>query len=135
MCRRNSHLAGPYLDDIKRHPMHEVHLVRAIIETVEKQARAKNARGVKQVRIRFNALTSHSADHVRFSFDLVKKDNRLFENADLKLNEVETLLRCGKCGAEFHGHHLPEICPKCGSVEVLAVNSTEMVLEGFDIEK
>lgn len=115
--------------------MHEVHLVRAIIEEVEKQAVAQQARCVKLVKIRFNALTSHSADHVQFSFDIVKKDRPLIQNAELKLNEVEPLLRCSQCGSEFHGHHLPDVCPQCGSVDVKAVNPTDMVLEGFEIER
>jgi hydrogenase nickel insertion protein HypA len=115
--------------------MHEVHLVRAIVEDIEKRAAAKGAKRVNKVRIRFNPLTSHSGEHVQFSFDIVKKESPLLKEADLKLNEVEPLLRCNKCAQEFHGHHLPDVCPKCGSVEVAAVNSTEMVLEDFEIEK
>jgi hydrogenase nickel insertion protein HypA len=115
--------------------MHEVHLVRAIVDAVEKQASTQGARSVKYVKIRFNPLTSHSGDHVQFSFDVVKKETRLLQNADLKLSEVEPLLRCKKCGNQFHGHHLPDVCPKCGAVDVEAVNSTDMVLEGFEIEK
>ena len=114
--------------------MHEVALVRAIVETIEKQAEAKKASRVKWLKIRFNALTSHSADHMRFSFDVVKKGRPLIENAKLKLAEVEPLLLC-KCGNKFLGHHLPDVCPKCGSVEVTAVNSTDMVLEDFAIER
>ena len=53
----------------------------------------------------------------------------------VKLNELEPLLLCNQCGNKFHGHHLPDICPKCASVNVKAVNSTDMVLEGFEIEK
>lgn len=115
--------------------MHEVHLVRAIVETVEKQANAEGARCVKLVKIRFNPLTSHSAEHVQFSFDLVKKDSALVNDARLQLHEVEPLLRCAKCSREFLGHDLPEICPECGSLEVEPVNSTDMVLEGFEIER
>ena len=115
--------------------MHEVHLVQAIIEAVEKQAVAQKARRVTLVKIRCNALTSHSGDHVRFSFDIVKKDRPLVKDAALELNEVEPLLRCKKCNHQFHGHHLPDVCPKCGSLEVLAVNPTDMVLEGFEIER
>ncbi len=115
--------------------MHEVHLVRAIIEKVENEAKAKNAKRVKLIKIRFNALTSHSADHVQFGFDLVKKDSPMIQDATLKLNEVEPLLRCAGCGHEFHGHHLPEMCPKCSSLDVKPVNSTDMVLEGFEIER
>lgn len=113
--------------------MHEVALVRAIVDAVEEQAARQKARRVKWLTIRFNALTSHSADHVRFSFDIVKKYVPLIENAELRLNEVEPLLLC-QCGHRFHGHHLPDACPKCGSVNVQAVNSTDMVLEGFEIE-
>ena len=78
--------------------MHEVHLVRAIVETVEQQAAAQKAGRVKRVKIRFNALTSHSADHVQFSFDLVKKDSPLLKDATLELNEVNPDLRCVRCG-------------------------------------
>ncbi len=115
--------------------MHEVHLVQAIIEAVEKQAVAQKARRVTHVKIRCNALTSHSGDHVRFSFDIVKKDRPLVKDATLELDEVEPLLRCKKCNHQFHGHHLPDVCPQCGSLEVRAVNPTDMVLEGFEIER
>jgi Zn finger protein HypA/HybF involved in hydrogenase expression len=114
--------------------MHEVALVSAIVDTVEKEAAAQNARCVKWIKIRFNSLTSHSADHVRFSFDIAKTYHPLIRSARLKLNEVEPLLRC-KCKHEFHGHHLPDICPKCGSVEVKPVNSTDMVLESYELER
>ena len=57
--------------------------------------------------------------------------------AELKpsADEVEPLLRCNQCANQFQGHHLPDVCPKCGSVDVTAVNSTDMVLEDFEIEK
>jgi hydrogenase nickel insertion protein HypA len=115
--------------------MHEVHLVRAILETVEKQAAAQKAKSVKLVHIRFNPLTSHSGDHVQFSFDIVKKEVPLVQDAVLKLTEVEPTLVCNACGHQFHGHHLPDVCPKCAAVNVKAVNSTDMVLERFEIER
>jgi hydrogenase nickel incorporation protein HypA/HybF len=115
--------------------MHEVYLVGAIVDTVEKQAAAQKARRVKWLKIRFNALTSHSADHVQFSFDIVKKGHPLIREAELKLNELEPLLLCNVCGHRFHGHHLPDVCPQCASVNVKAVHSTDMILEGFEIEK
>jgi hydrogenase nickel incorporation protein HypA/HybF len=115
--------------------MHEVHIVRAIVEAVEKKAVAQKAKRVKSLTVRFNALTSHSADHVRFAFDLVKKESPLVKKAKLALNEVEPLLLCDQCGEKFIGHHLPDICPKCSSIKVKAVNSTDLVLESFEIEE
>jgi len=115
--------------------MHEVHLVRAILETVEKQAASQKAKFVKLVHIRFNPLTSHSGDHVQFSFDIVKKEIPLVQDATLRLTEVEPTLVCQQCGHKFQGHCLPDVCPQCASVNVKAVNSTDMVLESFEIER
>jgi hydrogenase nickel insertion protein HypA len=115
--------------------MHEVHLVRAILDTVEKQAKAQKAASVKLVQICFNPLTSHSGDHVQFSFEILKQELPLFKDAVLKLTEVEPTLLCNKCGKKFPGHCLPDVCPECASVDVKAVNPTDMVLERFEIER
>ena len=68
--------------------MHEVHLVREIVDKVELDAKAKGANRVKTVKIRFNRLTSHSSEHVRFSFDIVKKESARLRDAQLSLTEV-----------------------------------------------
>ena len=115
--------------------MHEVHLVRAIVDTVEKQAAAQGAKRVKLIKIRFNPLTSHSGEHVQFSFEVVKKESNLVKDATLALTQVAPLVRCAKCGYQFETNHLPDVCPKCDSLDLKAVNSTDMVLEGFEIEK
>ena len=115
--------------------MHEVHLVRAIVETVEKQAAAQGAKRVKHIKIRFNPLTSHSGEHVQFSFEVVKKESALIKDATLALTQVAPLVRCTKCGHQFETDHLPDACPICDSLHLKAVNSTDMVLEGFEIEK
>jgi hydrogenase nickel incorporation protein HypA/HybF len=112
--------------------MHEVHLVQEIVDLVEREAKAKGARQVKRVKIRFNRLTSHSGEHVRFSFDVVKKENAMIKDAALELIEVAPVVRCRKCGCQFEGNQLPEVCPECFAVDVEPVNSTDMVLEGFE---
>jgi hydrogenase nickel incorporation protein HypA/HybF len=114
--------------------MHEVHLVKAILETASREAAAKGATRVSRVRIRYNPLTSHSGDHVRFSFDIVKKEFPSMAEAELDLEGVPPALRCRSCGAEFEGKELPEVCPKCGSVEVDALHPTDMVLLSFEAE-
>ena len=68
--------------------MHEVHLVRAIVDTVEKQAAAQGAKRVKLIKIRFNPLTSHSGEHVQFSFEVVKKESALIRGAALALTQT-----------------------------------------------
>src|SRR5579864_1280346 len=103
-CRERNHRTQK-----KPKLMHEVHLVREIVDNVEQQAKARGAKQVRTVKIRFNRLTSHSGEHVRFSFDIVKKESALVKDAALDLTEVAPLVRCRKCGHTFEGNELPEI--------------------------
>jgi hydrogenase nickel incorporation protein HypA/HybF len=114
--------------------MHEVHLISALLEEVERQARIKKSARVRSIHLRYNPLTSHSGGHMRFSFDILKKDRPLFEHATLELTEVPPLLRCRRCGNEFQGRQLPEICPRCSQTDVAPLHSTDLVLQGFELE-
>jgi hydrogenase nickel incorporation protein HypA/HybF len=113
--------------------MHEVHIVRDLVSTLEKQASARGAKTVKRVRIKFNRLTSHDAGHVEFSFDLVKKESRLLQDAALDLTEIPPLVRCDQCRHEFEVDELPNVCPRCNSVALTPVNPTEMTVESFEM--
>jgi Zn finger protein HypA/HybF involved in hydrogenase expression len=62
----------------------------------------------------------------------VKKESATARNAALDLTEVAPTVRCRQCNHEFEGHELPAVCPKCYSVRVEALNSTDMILEGFE---
>jgi hydrogenase nickel incorporation protein HypA/HybF len=115
--------------------MHEVHLVRELISTVERQATAQGARRVKLVRLRYNPLISHEAEHVEFCFDVVKKESQLVKDAGLALSRIAPQVRCQDCKHEFETDELPNICPKCNSVNLQPVNPTELALEGFEIER
>lgn len=114
--------------------MYGVRLVRAIVQMVARQGAARNARRATRVKFRFNPLTSHSADHVRFSFDIVSQDSSLVKDGKLKLNEAEPLWLCSQCGNRFPGQHPPDVCPQCAAVDVKAVKPTDLVLESLEIE-
>lgn len=115
--------------------MHEVHLVRDLVNKVESAAAAKGAKRVSKIAIQFNPLTSHDAEHVQFSFDIVKKESALVQDAELSLTEVAPDVVCEECGNQFAPDSLPNVCPKCGSVSLKPLNSTDMILLSFEVEQ
>lgn len=115
--------------------MHEVHLVRELVNKVESEATSKGAKRVTRIAIQFNPLTSHDAEHVQFSFDIVKKDSALVKDAELALTEVAPDVSCEKCGHQFVPESLPNVCPKCGSLNLKPLNSTDMILQSFEVEQ
>jgi hydrogenase nickel insertion protein HypA len=114
--------------------MHEVHIVRELVATVEKQAAAQGAQRVTRLKLKYNPLVSHEADHVQFCFDVVKQESTLLKGAELQLTKVPGLVRCQGCRHEFETDELPNICPKCGAVDLAPVNATGLILESFEIE-
>ncbi len=114
--------------------MHEIHLVRELIATVEKQAAAQGARRVTQVKLRFNPLVSYDDDHVQFSFEIAKKESPLLKDAQLALTKIPGVVRCQDCKNEFETDELPNICPRCNSVNLQPVNATGLVLESYEME-
>ena len=114
--------------------MHEIHLVRELIAKVEQDARERGAQCVTSVRMRYNPLVSFDDDHVQFSFDIAKKESPLLAGAQLVLTRTPGLVRCESCRNEFEIEALPNVCPKCASVNLHPVNATGLALEGFDIE-
>jgi len=115
--------------------MHEVHIVRELVATVEREAAAQGAKRVTRLRLRFNPLVSHDAAHVQFCFDVVKRESPLLKEAELALTAVPPLARCQDCQHEFETDELPNICPKCGSVNLAPAHAPGLVLESFDLER
>ena len=115
--------------------MHEVHLVRELVSKIEAEAAAKGAARVTKIAVQFNPLTSHDAEHVRFSFDLVKKESPMVRDAELALTEVAPDVSCEKCGHQFAADSLPNVCPKCGGVSLKPLNPTDMILQSLEFEQ
>ena len=115
--------------------MHEVHLVREIIDAVVWQATSRGARRVKLVKVLFNRLARHSVGHVRMSFDIAKNERPITREALLVLDEVLPFVRCAECGHIFEANRLPDICPECYAVGAELVSPTNIILESFEIER
>jgi hydrogenase nickel insertion protein HypA len=115
--------------------MHELHIVRDLVATLEQQAIAQGAARVTKVKLKFNPLIAHDADHVQFTFDVVKKDRPLLASAALELERVPGLVRCLECSHEFEANALPGICPRCHSVRLQPRDHVGVVLQNYEIER
>jgi hydrogenase nickel incorporation protein HypA/HybF len=114
--------------------MHELSLVRELVETLAKRARTSGAMRITNVQMEMNPLSGFDADDVEFSFDLVKKEDPMMSEAKLTLNVWDSLARCGDCGEEFVVEELPALCRKCGSINLAPVHPTGLILKGYETE-
>ncbi|MHA2615503.1 MAG: hydrogenase maturation nickel metallochaperone HypA/HybF [bacterium JZ-2024 1] len=98
--------------------MHELTIVREMVEKLVESAKAKGVTEIRKVKIQMSPFSGFDADDVEFSFEIVKKENPLTQNALLELEILPGKVKCQNCGHEFEVDELPSICPECDSIDL-----------------
>lgn len=123
--------------------MHELSLAGAIQETALRHADGKP---VRSVQMRIGRLRQVVPDSLRFYFGVVTKDT-LSDGAELELELIDALLRCGDCGREWDPAPRPAEdesqlllppmfrCPQCSAGGAEVVRGEEFEVESIVIEE
>ena len=123
--------------------MHELSLAGAIQETALRHA-AGNP--VRSVQMRIGRLRQVVPESLRFYFGIVSKDTAS-DGAELELELVDALLRCGECGREWDPAPRPAEdeedllavpmfrCPGCGAAGAAILQGEEFEVESIVIEE
>ena len=123
--------------------MHELSLSSAIIDTVLRHA---EGRPVSVVEMRIGRLRQVVPDSLSFYFEIVSRDT-LAEGAELQLELIDALMRCGSCAHEWDPAPppaedeeqvmlLPQFrCPSCGEAGAEAVRGEEFEVESIMVEE
>lgn len=113
--------------------MHEAHLIKEIVTAAEAEATAQGAAKIAAIKLRFNPLVSLDADHVRFCFEVVKRESTLAREATLDLESLPRTVRCNTCSHQFDAEELPGICPRCGGIDLHPLHPARLSLAGFTV--
>ena len=111
--------------------MHEYSLVTALLARVDEEARARQATGVRKVRLSVGELSGVEAELLGWAFE-VARENTLCGQAELELDRVAARWECPDCqkpvppGGALH-------CPGCGAPAQL-VAGHELILERIELE-
>ncbi|MGW1028583.1 hydrogenase maturation nickel metallochaperone HypA [Streptomyces sp. NPDC002577] len=110
--------------------MHELSLAAAVVEAAEAVALEHGAASVESVRLRVGELAGVVPDALRFSFELVA-EGTVLSGAELLIDEVRAVARCGGCKSEFTVGSPPRMqCPTCAraAVELLTGHELELAV-------
>ena len=111
--------------------MHEYSLAQALIEQVEREARARRAVKVHQVVMRIGPLAGVETELLLTAYAHVRRGT-LCDGAELRLAAEDVVWRCEACGERLPvGSAL--CCPGCGLPGRLT-GGDALVLERIDME-
>jgi len=114
--------------------MHELTLVREMMENMEKEAQSAGAKRITTVWLKLNPLSGFDAEDVQFSFELVKGERSFFAGASLILSTLPPVAICLDCGKDWEVDELPGVCPSCGSVSLTPREKAGLIVERYEFE-
>jgi hydrogenase nickel incorporation protein HypA/HybF len=114
--------------------MHELSIVEALIEQVQREVQRAGQRGrVQRLELSIGRLSGVSCDSLRFAFELLAPGT-LVEEAKVSIHQPKASCRCHACGAVSEIDEISVRCPKCGSMEVVVEGGRDLLLQSIDLE-
>lgn len=113
--------------------MHELGLAMSVREIVEDTAAKNGSVKVNAVNIAVGEFSSVSIDALEFALEVAKKGS-CFEEAEIRITPVKTVLLCDDCKTESIMKDFIFQCSSCGSVSVKIIAGDRMYVESIDIE-
>jgi len=128
--------------------MHELSIIKKIIENAESVAKKEGIKKVSLIRMRIGKMAGFEPEQLNFLFETYEKDACL-NDTRLEIKEIPVELECPECryvftDGRFDDHdfahtishaplaYAPPSCPKCGADGSIIIHGRE--LELIDME-
>ena len=116
------------------HKMHELSIVEALIDQVEKEVKCAGQTGrVSHLDLVVGRLSGVSCDSIRFACELLAPDT-ILEGAEIRITEPKASCRCQQCNCSTEIEELLIECPKCKSREITIEGGRELLLQSIELE-
>ncbi len=115
--------------------MHELSIAHSLVELASSAAEQAGVTRVRRVFLRLGAFSGVVREALEFGFEIAAAGTAL-EGAELVVEPVPLVVRCGACGAEGE---LPDPqrfrCPSCGEPTSQIVQGRELELAALEYEE
>jgi hydrogenase nickel incorporation protein HypA/HybF len=115
--------------------MHELPVMKSILDIVLKQAAIHNVRSVRAVQLEVGLLSDLEAEWMQRYFDYLSKGT-LAQKAELKIQWNPIVFRCQECGKSFEAErkNLHDVaCPSCGRNHLSLVSGREYRIRNLEV--
>jgi len=114
--------------------MHELAVVRALVDQVDRIAREANAVRVVSVLVRVGPLSGVEADLLERAYP-VGTAGTVVQGAVLTLERLPVVVRCQVCGADSRVPHNRLLCSSCGDWRTRVISGDELELATVELER
>ena len=111
--------------------MHEIHLVKNLVATLEKELASSEIGEIKTIRLEVGQLQHLTNDGINECFKHVPKSDKL-KNAKIEIKVLPTILKCSDCGEQTVAKDKDIKCKNCAGTNLVVVSGNEFNLKGVD---
>ncbi len=112
--------------------MHEMALGQGLVDTLAEQSRLHGFAEVRVVKLAIGALGHVDPDALAFCFDVVSAGT-LAEGATLEIERPAGAAHCIACGADVTIQSRIDVCPECGSLQLIVTGGEEMRIRELEV--
>ncbi|MEI6807930.1 MAG: hydrogenase maturation nickel metallochaperone HypA [bacterium] len=112
--------------------MHELSIVQALVEEVEKIRVRENAAGVVSVTVQIGALSGVELESLNFSFPMAIEGTGM-ANAALVITKTPAEVTCDECGEKSEPYLEHMRCGACGSEQVRLSGGREVMIKSVEL--
>lgn len=112
--------------------MHEAGLMTTVLEVAVERARGVGALRIHRLRLRVGVLSGVVPEALRCAF-LAMAPGGPADGAELEIEVVPAVCRCGGCGREFEARNPVPDCPWCGGWGERLRSGLELELASLEV--
>lgn len=112
--------------------MHELSIVRSIIDSAQEQVRKHRAFRVENIQLAIGQLAGVEMDAFNFAWEAATP-NTILATADRDVRPIPARARCMSCGCEFGVSDLYEPCPNCREYLTEIVQGRELKIQSITL--
>lgn len=109
--------------------MHEMGTVVYIIDTVNKLCEENNIDKVLYVKVQVGEVSGIIPSYLKDFWEWAVKKEKHLSEAELKVEELKAVTRCGNCGKTYETVKYAKICPYCKSENTWLETGNEYIIK------
>jgi hydrogenase nickel incorporation protein HypA/HybF len=112
--------------------MHELSIMESVLEMAHARASQENAARIHRIVLRIGDGSGVSLDALTFAFEVLARDTSA-SDAELVVERVPALCRCGECGTDYEPHDPLAGCSACGALRGRLIQGRELELCSLEV--
>lgn len=116
--------------------MHELSVIRSILDIVVEHAQKHGAHKVRTIQVEVGMLSDLEEEWMQRYFDYLNKDT-IAQDAKLVIKWIPIVFKCQKCNKSFEVNRtrLDDIsCPSCGQYKLSLISGREYLIKNMEVE-